>query len=374
MKKIRVLHIIKSLGRGGAETLLPETLRLHDRSVFEFQYVYFLPWKNQLVERLESQGAIVHCLPARNNLAILASVRALVSLVRAQKIDLVHCHLPWAGFVGRLLFQGWGVPVIYTEHNKQERYHGITRWINRLSFNHQTAAVAVSADVRESIQKNIGPAIPIYEVLNGVNTAFFQREENAGLPVRARLGIPVDAVVVGIVSVFRLQKRLNEWMHVFKAAAEEQENLYGIIVGDGPLRSEVEGELMALGLGGRVFLAGLQTEVKPWYAAMDIFMMTSVFEGLPIALLEAMSMGCAVVSTDAGGIKEVVRHEKDGLVVGVDAWASLGLVLQRVAADPVLRKRLGQAARARVVEAFSLQRMVGELEQLYGEVLSRKHR
>jgi glycosyltransferase involved in cell wall biosynthesis len=84
-------------------------------------------------------------------------------------------------------------------------------------------------------------------------------------------------------------------------------------------------------------------------------------------------MGCAVVTTSAGGIKEVVRHEEDGLVVDVDAWTSLGTILQSVAEDAVLRKRLAEAARTRVVEAFSLQRMVGDLEQLYTRVFSGKY-
>jgi glycosyltransferase involved in cell wall biosynthesis len=373
MKKVRVLHIIKSLGRGGAETLLPETLRLHDRGHFDFHYIYFLPWKDQMVGALRDAGGVVTCLSASNNVWLALRAEDVVRYVRQHDIALVHCHLPWAGFVGRWVHQRTGMPVIYTEHNKQERYHGVTRWLNKISFNYQTAAVAVSGDVRESIEKNIAPAIPIYEILNGVNTDFFQRGEGIGVPVRERLGIPVDAVVVGIVSVFRFQKRLKEWLRVFNEAARAQDNFFGIIVGDGPLRAEVEAELVTLGLRGRVFLPGLQTEVKPWYAAMDIFMMTSVFEGLPIALLEAMSMGCAVVTTSAGGIKEVVRHEEDGLVVDVDAWTSLGTILQSVAEDAVLRKRLAEAARTRVVEAFSLQRMVGDLEQLYTRVFSGKY-
>jgi glycosyltransferase involved in cell wall biosynthesis len=368
-KKMKILHLIKSLGRGGAETLLPETLKLHDRARFEFHYIYFLPWKNQLVAALQQAGGQVTCLSASNNVWLALQAEAVVRYVCAHGIQLVHCHLPWAGFVGRYVYQRTGVPVIYTEHNKQERYHGITRWLNKVTFNRQSLVVAVSDDVAKSIALNIRPQVPVRTILNGVNTGFFQRSGIGRTEIRHQCGLPAEAVVVGIVSVFRFQKRLVEWLQVFQRAAAAHANLYGVIVGDGPLRAEVEAEIARLGLTGRVVLAGLQTNVKPWYEAMDVFMMTSVFEGLPIALLEAMSMGCAVVTTDAGGIKEVIRNEVDGVMVEVDQWPVLAEHLSRVAGNAALRHEFGRAARARVVAAFSLRRMVGELEGLYGKMV-----
>jgi len=363
--KLKVLHVIKSLGRGGAETLLPETLKLHDRERFAFHYIYFLPWKNQLVEALEQAGGRVTCLSASNNVRLALRAEAVVRYVREQGIDLVHCHLPWAGFVGRYVYKRTGVPVMYTEHNKQERYHGITRWLNKVTFNFQTTALAVSGDVAESIQKNIGPRIPVRVVLNGVNTDFYQRAEGVISAIRTKFGIPPQGLVVGIVSVFRVQKRLKEWLQVFHHAAQQHRELYGIMVGDGPLRGEVEAEITRLGLGERVFLAGLQTDVKPYYEAMDVFMMTSIFEGLPIALLEAMSMACAVVTTDAGGIKQVIRHQVDGLMVPADQWVLLERQLEVLLADTARQKAFSRAARCRVEEQFGLQPMVQNLEQIY---------
>ncbi|HMQ00995.1 MAG TPA: glycosyl transferase, partial [Cyclobacteriaceae bacterium] len=126
-QKIKVLHIIKSLGRGGAEMLLPETLKLHDQSKFEFHYIYFLPWKNQLVQALEAAGGKVICLPAGNNISILFQYRKVIQYIKSHNIQLVHAHLPWAGFVSRLVKIFCPISLIYTEHNKQERYHFLTR-------------------------------------------------------------------------------------------------------------------------------------------------------------------------------------------------------------------------------------------------------
>ena len=155
MAKIKVLHIIKSLGRGGAEMLLPETLKLHNQGKFDFHYIYFLPWKDQMVEALQNAGGKVTCLGAKDNIRLLLQYKKIISYIREHKIELIHCHLPWAGFVGRLVHNRTGIPVVYTEHNMQERYHSVTKTINKLSFNSQNLALGVSEDVKGSIIKNI---------------------------------------------------------------------------------------------------------------------------------------------------------------------------------------------------------------------------
>lgn len=362
---IRVLHIIKSLGRGGAEMLLQETLKLHDQGKFEFHYIYFLPWKNQMVAGLESAGGKVTNLPAANNIRIMLKAGEIARYVKEHRIDLVHCHLPWAGFVGRIVHKRTGVPVIYTEHNKQERYHFATKAINKFTFNWQTRVVAVSADVEESIRKWIKPRVPVSTILNGVNTGHFVRDAAAGLSVRKKLGIDQSAFVVGTIAVFRFQKRLKEWIDVFRDFHQVHPDARAIIVGDGILKEEIMLHLRERGMEEYIFFPGLQTEVLPWFSAMDVFMMSSEFEGLPIALLEAMSAGCAVVCTDAGGIKEVIRHEQDGLLVPVDQWQKLGDHLRFLYEHPEQVSAYGGKARQRVVDAFSMKEMVRQLELLY---------
>ncbi|MBZ9729067.1 glycosyltransferase [Salegentibacter sp. JZCK2] len=365
MQKIKVLHIIKSLGRGGAEMLLPETLKLHDKEKFEFHYIYFLPWKDQMVEAIKDAEGKVTCFEAKDNIRLLIQFKRIIRYCKEHKIDLIHCHLPWAGFVGRLVHRKTGIPVIYTEHNMQERYHIATKSINKISFNSQSLALGVSQDVSESIKRNIQPKIPVQTLLNGVNTESFQRSGDS--KIRSQLGIPEDAIVIGNVAVFRFQKRLVEWLQVIKKIREKNSNVYGIIVGAGPLEEEIKKEWKDLELEKFVFFPGLKTDVKPYFEVMDIFMMASSFEGLPIALLEAMSMECAVVSTDAGGIKEVIRDGKDGLTCPVDEWEQLANKVQILLDEPESLKKYKLAARKRVIELFSLQRMVKELEELYEE-------
>ncbi|NMM48040.1 glycosyltransferase [Flammeovirgaceae bacterium KN852] len=345
--------------------LLPETLRIHSKDKFEFHYIYFLPWKDQMVSAIEDQGGRVSCFEASNNIKIMLQANKVISYCKEHNIQLIHCHLPWAGFLGRVVHKLSGIPVLYTEHNKQERYHRVTYSLNKLTFNWQNAGIAVSNDVAESININIRPKVPVITVLNGVNTDKFKKNQVAGNLIRSKLNIPDSGLLVGTVAVFRFQKRLKEWLRVFAEASRKNPDLYGVIVGDGPLKHEILEERKNLGLEDKVFMPGLQTNTIDWFSAMDIFMMTSEFEGLPIALLEAMSMECAIVTTDAGGIKEVIEDGKSGSLVKVEEWIDLSIKLIELTKDMQKQKSLQKGARERVEEYFSLQNMVGELEQLY---------
>lgn len=364
MEKIRVLHIIKSLGRGGAEMLLPETLTIHDKTKFEFHFIYFLPWKNQMVQDIEKNGGKVTCLSANNNIALMRKPSQVIKYCKKYNIDLMHCHLPWAGFLGRLVHFKTNIPLVYSEHNMQERYHLITKTLNKITFNSQSLAVGVSEDVSNSIKRNIQPKIPVKTILNGVNTAKYIRDPN-NLKVRKDYSIPSDAFVVGLVSVFRFQKRIKEWLQVFKKFSDLNSKAYGLIVGAGPLEKEVKAEINRLELTKKIIIPGLQESTRPFFNAMDVFMMTSSFEGLPIALLEAMSMECAIVTTDAGGIKEVIRNGVDGFMVEVGNWLDLSEKLDVLSNDPELLKKYQNAARERVLEEFSLKAMVENLESEY---------
>lgn len=365
MDKLKILHIIKSLGRGGAEVLLPETLKLHDQSKFEFHYIYFLPWKDQMVRAIQNAGGTINCFSAKNNLEMLQQYKKVIAYSEENEIDLIHCHLPWSGFLGRIIYRKINIPLIYTEHNIQERYHIATKWLNKLTFNSQSLAIGVSKDVTRSIKENIDPDIPVRTVLNGVNTAEFKRVPHEGEKIRKQHDIPLDSIVIGNIAVFREQKALLNWVRAFKKVHEKHPGIYGILVGAGPQEEEIRNLLNELNLSQYVKLPGLQTNTVSYFSAMDIFMMSSAFEGLPIALLEAMSMNCAVVSTKAGGVVEVVRDNQDGLLCEVGDWERLANKANNLIDDNEKRQQLQMAARERVVREFSLTAMVGKLEEIY---------
>ena len=352
--------------------LLQETLKLHDQNKYEFHYIYFLPWKNQMVEGIESAGGKVNLFSARNNVFIMLKVFSVIRYIKSEKIELVHCHLPWAGFLGRLIFKLTKIPVIYTEHNIQDRYHKITKVINKITFNWQRRVIAVSNDVAASIQQSVHPRIPVQTILNGVNTEAFCRNNDDGLSKRKEYGIDEKSILIGTIAVFRFQKRLKEWISIFKKIHEQFPHVKGVIIGDGPLKDEIMEHLHKENMEQHILFPGLQPNVKPWLSAMDIFMMSSSFEGLPIALLEAMSMECAVVCTSAGGIKEVIRNGKDGFTEPVDLWQELEKPLGYLVQNISEIRSFGNKARTRVQESFSVRKMVEETEWVYATELSKK--
>ena len=295
-------------------------------------------------------------------------VKRVERYVIDNNIQVIHAHLPWAGIVARIVGKRTGIPVVYTEHNKLERYHFLTRWMNVLTMNWLRKIIAVSDDVATSVKK-FKPSLKaeLQVILNGVNVESFKPGVGAA-DVRSSLNIPLNAPVIGTIAVFRFQKRLDLWMDLAIKIAGKFPDVHFLIVGDGPLKAELFKKKEELKLD-RLHFSGLQTEVRPYLQTMDVYMMSSVFEGLPIALLEAMASGCAVISTDAGGIKEVIRHDVDGMLCKVDEPERLVDFANDLLGHPERRDQLAVAARKRVVESFCIATMVGQLETAYSQLV-----
>ncbi len=370
---MKVLHVIKGLGRGGAEVLLAEGLVVANRDRFIYEYGYFIPWKDDLACTIEAQGANVFCFDAKDNARILYAARRVARYLRMCRADVVHAHLPIAGVVARLAGRLAGVPVVYTEHNLMERYHSITRRLNLTTWGLQAQVIAVSSDVEDSIRRHAGDRVPVRTVLNGVNVRTYDSANHDGAAVRDQWGIPVDAPLVGTIAVFRTQKRLDHWLEVARRVYEAVPDAHFLLVGDGPLREEVETGIRQYGLETAVHLTGLQEETQPYFAAFDAYLMTSQFEGLPIALLEAMAMAVPPVVTSVGGIPELVADGLNGYLRPFGDVDGIAERVVRVLQDEAGRQTLGAEARRTVVEGFSMERMQGELEAIYEQVIT-EHR
>ena len=368
-KKYKIFHLIQGLGRGGAEVLLSECYQCADRSKFEYGFGYFLPWKDAVVGALRESGAEVICFDSRNTMQLFSSVRRVSRFLRDWRADLLHCHLPLSGVVGRIAGKLSGIPVVYTEHNVQERYNVWTRRINRLTWKFQRKVVAVSHQVADSIRTNIGSGVPVQVVQNGVPVSQFQQDPVARARIRQELGLGPKDIVVGTVAVFRRQKNLQEWLKTASRILQTHPNVHFLLVGDGPLRDELHIIARSLNLSQRIHFPGLQPDVIPYLSAMDIYLISSLFEGLPIALLEAMSMELPVVSTAVGGIPEVIQDGKTGFLVPSSDAEALSHPIRKLLDDEYLRIDFGRAGRNVVQQRFSIQRMTEELEKIYLEVL-----
>jgi L-malate glycosyltransferase len=441
-RRIKVLHLIKSLGRGGAEKLIPQAAFVHNQDTFEFHCLYFFHQEENIIEELQRAGIHPHLIPA-GNFELFFKIKKVREFVLEHKIDIIHAHLPWAGILARFVGKKLSIPIVYTEHNTWERYNKIAYFANRLTFKHQDVAIAVSNEVALSFRLNSiwDPYRPegrlkVRVVQNGVNTEIFTREkekqEENGLlleqfygtevrlfpkqegkhkfkngkvnsggedfgweelgtkvavknkkksllvgkrmdekrppSLRSQLGIPEESKVIGKVAVFRSQKRLNLWVTLALRILKKCPDTHFILVGDGELKEDIRLQIENSKQSSHFHLVGLQKNVVPYLSLMDIYLSTSEFEGLPIAMLEAMSCEVPVVATRAGGIGEVIQSGKQGFIEEVEDWEKLENYCVELVLNTELQKEMAQAARARVVEKFSMKRMVGELEDIYMEV------
>ena len=365
---MNVFHLIKSLGRGGAETLLSETLRVSDGSV-RYSYGFFLK-NNRAVERdLQEQGASVVCFDADSSAGVLMRFSRVAEFLRQSKPDIIHCHLALAGIVGRIAGKLTGIPVIYTEHTKFEHCHFCTRIASRLTWRWQKRVIAVSNEVKTSIETHLGNRVPIQVVENGIDVLKFRRNGTDGAKIRQHFDISPDAPVIGTVAVFREVKRLNLWLQVAQKVRKLREDAVFMIVGFGPLEDSLKNEAAALGLSHNLFFPGYQTDVRQYLECFDIYLMTSLYEGLPIALLEAMAMECAPVCTSAGGIGEIIEHGYNGLCVSPQSPDRLVDHIAFLLKSGSEQSRIAINARQTVVEKYNITRMVEKLEGIYEDCL-----
>jgi glycosyltransferase involved in cell wall biosynthesis len=383
--KPKVLVLIKGLGLGGAERLLVDSLPFLNRSQFDYHVGYLLPWKRLLVPELETAGIPVHCLGGASTCAGEPSARAkllegitllpralprLMALQQRERFDVIQADLPLAGILARIAGRCLGVPIVYTEHNLQERYHSITQWANAATYKWNDRVLAVSGEVAASIERSgLQRRTRVITLPNGIPVEQVRAEAQDSSRARADLNIPPNDLVVGAVAVFRAQKRLDDWLRVAARIAAHRRNVTFLLVGGGPLEADVRARIDALGLKRCVRAPGFRHDGRRLMGAMDVFLMTSEFEGLPIALLEAMSLGKPVVSTRVGGIPEVLEDGVTGFFAPVGAIDELAGRVMRLLDDDVLRMRFGRAAAATIEAAYHVKRRVEAIEHLYHEVL-----
>lgn len=368
MAKTKVLHVIKGLGRGGAEQLLVSAAPYGDASRFEYEVAYVLPHKDALVSALRDAGITVHCLGEGGGKTWPLRLRRLV---KERGIDIVHTHSPQTAALARLAL-GRRSRFIHTEHNVWECYRPTTYWANMLTLARNQMVFAVSDDVGRSIRY---PAwlrwLPmpqvrtLYHGLDPKQTAAWKGFEG----VREEFGIAPDAPLIGTVGNFRPEKGQKYLIEAMSEVAARVPGVRLMMVGIGGLEQQMRAQVRQAGLDDVVVFAGFREDAVRLMSAFDVFALSSLQEGLPIAFLEAMTLGRPVVVTDAGGMPEVVRDGVEGLVVPKGDGAALAAGLVRMLGDADARRRMGEASRERAAE-FDIRETVKRMEAVYADLMT----
>lgn len=364
--RVRVLWLVKGLGPGGAEQLLLLAAGVVDHERFDYRLAYVRPDKTHLVPEFEAKGLVPQRLGAD---ATGPAMRAawISDLRRAMaEVDIVHVHSPVLASVARLvahsLPRSQRPDVVTTEHNEWTSHRAPTRLMNGLTARFDAHHWAVSEQVKETVWPASRDG---YEVLiHGIDPNEVRPNATVRQRVRSELVVADDEVLSLTVANLRRNKDYPNLLRAARRAIDENPHLRFASVGQGPLIDEVAALHAELGLGDRFLLLGFRRDVHDLMAAADIFTLASAHEGLPVAVMEAFANRLPVVATTVGGLPQQVTEGLNGLLVPPGDPEGLAEALVRLARDPDLRKRMGEAALERST-AYDIRHAVAEQERLY---------
>lgn len=359
---MKVLQLIKGLGLGGAERHVVDlSIGLRDRGN-EVRVAYLLPNKNALVSEIEEADIAVSCLGGKFGLGFDGLIR-LSKLLREFRPDIVHAHLPVAALLARILKPIFGYRLVVTEHNLFPRYHWAVKLAHRLTQRLDDVVVSCSTGVAQ--------ALPwaSFVVENGLAI-----EPSSGVAgtdqLRRRFSIPAESVVFICVANLLLKKNhemlVSAFAEAFRSASAAMRDSHLVLVGqDGTEREALGQRVKELSLEGVVHFFGPHPRASNLLCEANVFCLSSDFEGLPIALLEAMANGLPSIVTAVGGMPSVVIDGISGYVVPKGDRAAFARALVLMASDAEQRSRMGDAAKARLIERYSLDAMVNAVVEIY---------
>lgn len=366
-KRIRVLQTIRQGQIGGGETHLLDLVENLDKNIFDPVVLSFTD--GPMVERLKGMGIPTHIIHTEKPFDF-SKWKEVKRLMEAEKIELVHAHGTRAHSNVSWAARKLNLPVVYTVHGwsfhdnqkfplKNLRVLGEKYLTRKASVN-----ISVSASVHETGKKYFSSYQSVI-IPNGINQQKFNPSRSFK-DIRSELGIPKEAILILFLARFTEQKQPLTMIRSFCKAAAQHDNICLLMVGDGELKREADTLVSQSGMSDKIYMQSFRQDVPDILAAADIYVLPSLWEGLPLGLLEAMAMGKAVIASKADGTKEVVQHNTNGIMLNVENLeAEVIKAILQLANDSSLRQRLGDAARATVNSAFSAAGMTRRVEEIY---------
>lgn len=365
-----VCQLVHGLPVGGTEVMVDRLIR---RLASRFHFVIAcLDEVGDLGQRLINDGFELHQLGRRPGFD-WACVRRLVRRLEGQGVQLVHAHqyTPFAYAAAMRVF-GRRPRILFTEHGRF--YPDVAsrkrKLFNRLMTSRRDRFIAVGGSVRQALIDKEGlPGSRIEVIYNGVDQSPVRLDAAQRAEVRAELGVAESDFLVLQVARLDTIKDHSTAIRTISAAARQDPRLKLHLVGDGPERQRIEHQVAALGLNHCVTVHGQRRDVSRLLAAADAFLLTSVSEGIPVTIIEAMASRLPVVSTAVGGVPEVIDDGLSGLLAPAGDDKALAAALVRLACDAELRYRLAECGARRAAERFSEDLMINEYACIYAEMI-----
>lgn len=372
MTAVRVLELVASSRGGGAAHVrdLAAGLRQLD---YDIWVGMAQDGGNVRPEDLEAKGVTFHRLDLATGFSVsaLGRLRGLLA-----DVQILHMHGARAALFGRLallsLPRGSRPRSIYSIHGFAAPHYAFPRkqlllGVERLLAPATDWWVCVSnAERRALLSTRIADPLRVQVIWNGIDTSRFVAERTSQSDARRNLGLPVDAYVATTICRLFRPRDFGTLLTAFHSVKGELDAAHLLIVGDGPLRTEVENQVRTLQLTSSVHLLGMRRDISRLLQASDVLVLSSRgWEGLPLTVLEAMASALPVVASDVGGTREALQEAETGYLYPPGDAAALAGLLLRLARDPALAAAMGRSGLARVREYFDVGRMVQETAALY---------
>jgi len=345
-----------------------------ERAADDFDFVFVcLDGAGVMAEELRQAGYPVEVLERKPGFD-LGCLRRLAAVFRRHRVNLVHAH-QYAPFfyAAAARFGAWGAPpIVFTEHGRDYPDYRRSKRVlaNRFLLRRKDRVIGVGNCVRKALIENEGlPEQRVEVIYNGIDTASYGRDSQQRKLLRQSLGLAIDDVA--IIQVARLNRLKDHATSIraFGRLAPLCPQARLLIVGDGEERPVVESLIRELNLEQRVSLLGTRRDVGDLLAAADIFLLTSISEGIPLTLLEAMASGLPCVSTDVGGCGEVILPRETGLLAPSGDAEELARHLLTLASNPGLRAQQGAAGQRRARSEFSSDAMHKTYQRHYHDLM-----
>lgn len=383
---IRCAQLIESLDVGGAENLAVRIANAMAARGHE-SHVVVVGEAGETARRISSQVTLHELQVVRDSvrrplgfaLSVARGLRSLICVLRAHRVQVVQSHLPGANFWGLLLARIGGIAVLPTIHNNREfDYGSADYWLRararRSAYAAMThtcpAVIAVSTEVKQSLigdcRLDARAARRIRVVRNGVEIPPLPDPE-ARAATRHRFGIPAGDFVFLAAGRHCAQKNLGDLVRAAGLLADDPVSWTLVIAGEGPDRAALEDAARALPNPDRVRFPGNVSELGALMGAADVFVLPSLWEGLPLVLLEAMAQGLPVVGNRIPGIADVIADGREGVLANPGDPADLARGMRTLLHDTDLRRSCSREARAAVERDFDLKVAIASLEALYRE-------
>jgi glycosyltransferase involved in cell wall biosynthesis len=375
---LHVTHAVLTLDVGGLERIVVDLVREGQRLGQQVS-VLCLERPGPLAAQVEALGARLVCAGKRPGLRLSAS-GPIKEALRELRPDVLHTHQVGALFYTGPAAKALGVPlVVHTEHinHLRKANAGYLRrqrmsWLWWWSAKYARRFFCVSEDIASDLAASrIVPRAKLGVILNGINTEPFRQPFDCEA-LRRAAGIPLDAPLIGTVGRLNEVKCQDLLMRAFARVRAEHLTARLLLVGDGPMRDSLRELAVGLGIADAIHFTGYQAHPEKYLAMMDVFALTSRMEGLPLVILEAWAAGLPVVASAVGGVPDVVEHGRTGSLFASGDEDRLVALLKEMLRDSKRARAVGQAGRQEVFAKYDLQRMAGDYERHYRELLGRR--